>query len=283
MESFTYFAPTRLLFGPGKLNELGDQELPGKRALLVTTGGKSVKANGYLARVEAQLDRAGVEHVLFDRIEPNPLRDTVNAGGRMARVEHCDFVLALGGGSVMDACKGICVVAANPGRDVEGNEVAGDIWDYVMGGTAKGLPIPNDPLPLVCVTTTAGTGSEVDAEPCFLARRPTRSFVWAILACFQAFRWSIPELMLTVLRTSRLSRGSMPCSTAWSAISTMRTLPWAISFAVKASEALLWRFPPACMTGLTSMRARSLPLPIPWAATLWFARVARAATERSTP
>lgn len=81
MESFTFFAPTRLLFGPGKLNELGDQELPGKRALLVTTGGKSVKANGYLARVEAQLDRAGVEHVLFDRIEPNPLRDTVNAGG----------------------------------------------------------------------------------------------------------------------------------------------------------------------------------------------------------
>lgn len=50
MESFTFFAPTRLLFGPGKLNELGDQELPGKRALLVTTGGKSVKANGYLAR-----------------------------------------------------------------------------------------------------------------------------------------------------------------------------------------------------------------------------------------
>lgn len=81
MESFTFFAPTRLLFGPGKLNELGDQELPGKRALLVTTGGKSVKANGYLARVEAQLDRAGVEHVLFDRIEPNPLRDTVNTGG----------------------------------------------------------------------------------------------------------------------------------------------------------------------------------------------------------
>lgn len=115
MESFTYFAPTRLLFGPGKLNELGDQALPGKRALLVTTGGKSVKANGYLARVEAQLDRAGVEHVLFDRIEPNPLRDTVNAGGWMARVEYCDFVLALGGGSVMDGCKGICVVAANPG------------------------------------------------------------------------------------------------------------------------------------------------------------------------
>lgn len=198
MESFTYFAPTRLLFGPGKLNELGDQELPGKRALLVTTGGKSVKANGYLARVEAQLDRAGVEHVLFDRIEPNPLRDTVNAGGWMARVEHCDFVLALGGGSVMDGCKGICVVAANPGRDVEGNEVAGDIWDYAMGGTAKGLPIPNDPLPLVCVTTTAGTGSEVDAGAVLSCEETDEKLRLGNPRLFPSLSVVDPELMLTV-------------------------------------------------------------------------------------
>lgn len=115
MESFTYFAPTRLLFGPGKLNELGDQELPGKRALLVTTGGKSVKANGYLARVEAQLDRAGVEHVLFDRIEPNPLRDTVNAGGWMARVEHCDFVLALAAAPLWTAARASAWWRPTPG------------------------------------------------------------------------------------------------------------------------------------------------------------------------
>ena len=107
MNDYTYFAPTRVLFGAGRLSDLGDQALPGKRALIVTTGGKSVKANGYLARVEAELDRAGVSHLLFDRIEPNPLRATVNAGGWAARTESCDFVLALGGGSGMDACKGI--------------------------------------------------------------------------------------------------------------------------------------------------------------------------------
>ena len=162
MDSFMYFAPTRLLFGPGKLNELGDQELPGKRALLVTTGGKSVKANGYLARVEEQLDRAGVEHVLFDRIEPNPLRDTVNAGGWMARTESCDFVLALGGGSVMDGCKGICVVAANPGCDAGGNEVAGDIWDYAFSQKGGHKDFQNPSAPLIAITTSAGTGSEVD-------------------------------------------------------------------------------------------------------------------------
>ncbi len=87
METYNFYAPTKVLFGPGKLGELGDQKLPGGKALIVTTGGKSVKANGYLARVEAELDRAGVKHVLFDRIEPNPLRDTVNAGGWLARGE----------------------------------------------------------------------------------------------------------------------------------------------------------------------------------------------------
>ena len=162
-DSYTFFAQTRVLFGAGKLAELGDAPLPGRRALVVTTGGKSVKANGYLDRTLAELDRAGVSHVLFDRIEPNPLRKTVNDGGWLAHTEGCDFVLALGGGSVMDGCKGICAVAANPVVAADGTESARDIWDYVMGGTARGMHIQNDPLPLVCVTTTAGTGSEVDA------------------------------------------------------------------------------------------------------------------------
>ena len=160
MNGYSFFAPTKVLFGAGKLSELGAQKLPGTKALIVTTGGNSVKRFGYLKRVEAELDRVGVAHELFDRIEPNPLRETVNAGGWMARTHGCDFVLALGGGSVMDGSKGICAVAANPHADTEGNECPGDIWDFVNGGTALGLPIPNDPLPLVCVTTTAGTGSE---------------------------------------------------------------------------------------------------------------------------
>lgn len=103
-----------MLFGAGKLGELGAQKLPGIKALIVTTGGNSVKRFGYLGRLEAELDRAGVAHELFDRIEPNPLRETVNAGGWMAHTHGCDFVLALGGGSVMDGSKGIC--AGRPTR-----------------------------------------------------------------------------------------------------------------------------------------------------------------------
>lgn len=197
-DSYTFFAQTRVLFGAGKLAELGDAPLPGRRALVVTTGGKSVKANGYLDRTLAELDRAGVSHVLFDRIEPNPLRKTVNDGGWLAHTEGCEFVLALGGGSVMDGCKGICAVAANPVVAADGTESARDIWDYVMGGTARGMHIQNDPLPLVCVTTTAGTGSEVDAGAVISCEENDEKLRLGDPRLMPVLAVVDPELMLTV-------------------------------------------------------------------------------------
>lgn len=197
-DSYTFFAQTRVLFGAGKLAELGDAPLPGRRALVVTTGGKSVKANGYLDRTLAELDRAGVSHVLFDRIEPNPLRKTVNDGGWLAHTEGCDFVLALGGGSVMDGCKGICAVAANPVVAADDTESARDIWDYVMGGTARGMHIQNGPLPLVCVTTTAGTGSEVDAGAVISCEENDEKLRLGDPRLMPVLAVVDPELMLTV-------------------------------------------------------------------------------------
>ena len=198
IHDFVYLAPTRVLFGAGKLDELAATPLPGKKALVVTTGGNSVKANGYLDRLERALDAAGVDHVLFDRIEPNPLRATVNAGGWMALCEGCDFVVALGGGSVMDGCKAICTMAANPSRDADGTAIAGDIWDYMKGGTAKGLPIPSEPLPLVCIPTTAGTGSEVDAGGIISCEETDEKLRLGDPRLFPALAVIDPELMLTV-------------------------------------------------------------------------------------
>ena len=195
---FQYFAPTKLVFGPGSLSRLGGQALPRTRALIVTTGGTSVKANGSLARVETELDRAGVSYVLFDRIEPNPLRATVNEGGWLARREGCDFVVALGGGSVMDGSKAICVMATNPSHDADGAEVPGDIWDYMNGGTARSLAIPCDPLPLVCIPTTAGTGSEVDAGGIVSCEETDEKLRLGDPRLFPRLSIVDPELMLTV-------------------------------------------------------------------------------------
>ena len=196
--SYNFITGNKVLFGPGKLAALGDEKLPGKRALVVTTGGKSVKANGYLDRTLAELDRAGVSHVLFDRIEPNPLRQTVNDGGWLARAEGCDFVVALGGGSVMDGCKGICAVAANPLVAADGAESPRDIWDYVMGGTARGMRIENDPLPLVCISTTAGTGSEVDAGAVISCEENDEKLRLGDPRLMPRIAVVDPELMLTV-------------------------------------------------------------------------------------
>lgn len=151
-DSFVYDIPTRLLFGPGALDKLGEETLPGKKALLVMTGGKSAKATGAYDRLLAQLAKAGAKVVAFPKVEANPLRPTVMEGAALAKAEGCDFIVALGGGSVMDAAKMIGVMARNPG----------DLWDYAFTATGGNKRYPNDPLPLVCVTTTAGTGSEID-------------------------------------------------------------------------------------------------------------------------
>ena len=149
---FNFRMPTRLIFGVGSLGQLHKYADLGKKALVVVSNGKSTKANGYLDRVTEQLEKAGAKWALFDEIEPNPLKATVERGAAAARENGCDFIVALGGGSVMDASKAIASMATNDG----------DLWDYVYGGTGKCKPLKEAPLPIIAITTTAGTGSEVD-------------------------------------------------------------------------------------------------------------------------
>lgn len=151
--NFTFDVPTRTFFGAGSLNSLHTYPLPGKKALVVISNGKSTRAHGYLDRTLEQLQQVGVEAVVFDKVQANPLKATVEEGGACARQNGCDFIVALGGGSCMDAAKGIAVMATNEG----------DLWDYIVPGTGKGKPIVNTPLPIVAITTTAGTGSETDS------------------------------------------------------------------------------------------------------------------------
>lgn len=152
--NYDMYIPTRVMFGKGMLNKLGDQPMPGRRALIVISNGKSTRANGYLARTEEQLHRAGVETFVFDGVAPNPSVGNVNAGAKVARDNDCDFLVALGGGSVMDCAKAIAVMATNEG----------ELWDYVPIGSGKGQPIAVRPLPIIAITTTAGTGSETDSS-----------------------------------------------------------------------------------------------------------------------
>jgi alcohol dehydrogenase len=150
--NFTYYIPTRILFGKGQLDKLHQQVLPGKKALIVISAGQSVRRNGYLARLEKQLDLAAVEYVVFDRILPNPIKEHVMEASKLVREQGCDFVIGLGGGSSIDSAKAIAIMATNEG----------DLWDYIGSGTGLGKTVVIDPLPIVAITTTAGTGTEAD-------------------------------------------------------------------------------------------------------------------------
>ncbi|MGI6176441.1 MAG: iron-containing alcohol dehydrogenase [Christensenellales bacterium] len=152
MFAFNMYIPTRFIFGSGRLSELHKQRLPGKKAMVAISSGKSVRENGALDRTLEQLKQAGVETAVYSGIGANPTKIAVMQGAAFARGNGCDFIVALGGGSVMDAAKAIGMMATNDG----------DLWDYVGGKTGKRLPLQHDPLPLVCITTTAGTGSEAN-------------------------------------------------------------------------------------------------------------------------
>ena len=152
MIAFEFYNPTRIVFGSGKLNALSEQTLPGKKAMLLISNGKSTRINGSLDRVKEQLEKAGAAYAVFDKIMENPVKEVIMEGAAFARENGCDFILALGGGAVLDSSKAIAAMATNDG----------DLWDYVNGGTGKGKPLANRGLPIVTIPTSSGTGSEIN-------------------------------------------------------------------------------------------------------------------------
>ena len=152
MMNFVFNNPTKLLFGTGKLGELHNEKLPGKKALLLLSKGQSVHKNGSYDKTVEELKRAGVEYAEFAKIMENPLVEVVEEAAAFAKENGCDFIVALGGGAVLDSSVAVATMATNPGH----------LWDYVSGGTGKALPLVNQPLPIVTIATSSGTGSEMN-------------------------------------------------------------------------------------------------------------------------
>lgn len=189
MSNYNFFAPTRVVFGAGALGKLHEQALPGRKALLVISNGKSTITNGSLERTKNELQKAGCEYVVFNKVAANPLKSVVEDGAKTARSENCDFVLALGGGSVMDAAKVMAMLAPQP---------SDDLWDYAFGATGKGMPLDKQPLPWVAVTTSAGTGSEVDQAGVITNPDTHEKIGVGTDSLFAALAIVDPELMTTV-------------------------------------------------------------------------------------
>lgn len=190
MNTYDFYAPTRMLFGPGVLGQLHTLPMPGKKALLVISNGKSTIKNGSLKKTEDELTQAGVEYVVFNKIAANPLKSVVEEGAFFGRENNVDFVVALGGGSVMDAAKNIAMFIPQP---------SDDLWDYAFGETGKGKMIDKPVLPWIAITTSAGTGSEADSAGVITNPETNEKIgVGGFPGMFATYGIVDPELMKTV-------------------------------------------------------------------------------------
>jgi NADP-dependent alcohol dehydrogenase len=146
MQNFTFYNPTKILFGEGRIGDLA-KEIPAGQRVLVTYGGGSVLANGTLDEVRAALKHATVTE--FGGIEPNPSYETLMNAVTLARETAAEFILAVGGGSVMDGTKFIAAAVPFPGQDP---------WDLVI----RKAPV-KEALPFGTVLTLPATGSEMNS------------------------------------------------------------------------------------------------------------------------
>ena len=150
MINFEYYTPTKIAFGRGVESRTGELARAfGAHKALIHYGGKSALASGLIGRIKASLDAAGVAHVELGGVVPNPHLGKVREGIELAKREGVDFLIAVGGGSVIDSAKAIGYGAAEPDHDV---------WElYDDAGTRK----PAKCLPIGAVLTISAAGSEM--------------------------------------------------------------------------------------------------------------------------
>lgn len=147
MDAFSYFLPTKIIFGSGtikKLPEMLNKDFAGKNRILLVTGRSSLQKAGITDRMLKILEDFTV--VLFDKVEANPTSQMVYEGMELFRKHNCDMVIAIGGGSVMDAGKAIAVLLTN----------SGTLEDY-----QKGAKMENASKDFIAIPTTAGTSAEM--------------------------------------------------------------------------------------------------------------------------
>lgn len=185
MENFTYYNPTKLIFGKDQVEQL-KQEIPqyGKRVLLVYGGG-SIKRNGLYDQIQSLLKEIGAEVFELSGVEPNPRVTTARKGIEICKQENIDVLLAVGGGSVIDCTKAIAA----------GAKYDGDVWDIV---TKKA--VPTEALPFGTVLTLAATGSEMNAGSVITNWETNEKYGWGSPFTFPKFSILDPQNTFTVPR-----------------------------------------------------------------------------------
>jgi len=183
MDNFTFWNPTKLIFGKDQLQQIKTEVPKYGNKVLVVYGGGSIKRNGLYDDVMALLQEIGVETFELAGVEPNPRISTVRKGVEICKNEGIDFILAVGGGSVIDCTKAIAA----------GARYDGDAWDIVVKrGSVK------DALPFGTVLTLAATGSEMNSGSVITNWETNEKYGWGSPYTFPKFSILDPVNTFTV-------------------------------------------------------------------------------------
>ncbi|WLD92664.1 iron-containing alcohol dehydrogenase [Alkalihalobacillus sp. AL-G] len=183
MESFEFRNPTKLIFGEGKIEALATEVQHYGRNVLVVYGGGSIKRNGIYDQVMEQLSSIGAEVTELSGVEPNPRLTTVKRGIDLVKEKDIDFLLAVGGGSVIDCTKAIAA----------GAKYDGDVWDLI---TKKAKVKAT--LPFGTVLTLAATGSEMNSGSVITNWETNEKYGWGSPLNFPKFSILDPKNTFTV-------------------------------------------------------------------------------------
>ena len=183
MQNFEFLNPTKILFGRGAEEKVGEEVAAYSKNILLHYGGGSIKLSGLYDRVTASLKKAGVTWIELGGVKPNPRLSLVKEGIKLCKAHKLGLILAVGGGSVIDSAKAIAM----------GSVIPGDVWDFYMG---KGAPVAALPIGTVLTIPAAGseasTGTVITNEDGWLKRAVDSDLIYP--------RFSIlnPELAFTL-------------------------------------------------------------------------------------
>lgn len=151
MNSFNFEMPTKFYVGYGQVDILKEIAPEYGKKAMVCAAKDTMRQFGFLDKVVKLIEASGISVSILEDVEPNPKDVDIDRQVKYFKEQGCDFTVGLGGGSAMDTAKAIAFLAA---------QEEGSVRDYLAGGSKSGLEDVKKPYPVICITTTAGTGSE---------------------------------------------------------------------------------------------------------------------------
>lgn len=255
---FTFFVPTQIRFGAGKLNELKTiAPTLGKRVLLVTRPRKgSLKATYEV--VEKLLEEVGLSYTYFDEVIPNPTQEGVEKGIELAVENQVDFVIGIGGGSVLDTAKLIAFLTTPTGA-IDWEAALSKYSDPFAVG-----PSPDSALPFIAVSTTSGTGSHCTQAAVVSDTVKQEKITLFHSGLFPSIAIVDPELMCSVPPTVTAATGFDAFTHAFESFLGGRTSPLTEAMSLEAIRLIFENLPAVLKDPHnTSLRTR-----LAWADTL---------------